>query len=119
MAAVPLLRDRFQALVDRYVFGIKHSAEEVIGIVSERIPTAFDREVLGRVVAEEILPTLLIRQSALYLFEEGRQETLYEQAVPGGAPEPTRARTCRRCSRRAAATCRRAPAIPRSPGCGW
>jgi PAS domain S-box-containing protein len=90
MAAVPLLRDRFQALVDRYVFGIKHSPEEVIGIVSERIPTAFDREALGRVVAEEILPTLLIRQSALYLLEEGRKETLYEQAVPAGAPEPTR-----------------------------
>jgi PAS domain S-box-containing protein len=89
MAAVPLLRDRFQALVDRYVFGIKHSPEEVIGIVSSRIPTAFDREILGRVVAEEILPTLLIRQSALYLFAEGRQETLYEQALPAGAPNPT------------------------------
>jgi PAS domain S-box-containing protein len=88
MAAVPMLRDRFQALVDRYVFGIKHSADEVIGIVSARIPTAFDRQVLGRVVAEEILPTLLIRQSALYLFGEGHQETLYEQAVPGGAPKP-------------------------------
>ena len=49
MAAVPLLRDRFQALVDRYVFGIKHTPEEVIGIVSERIPTAFDREVLHRI----------------------------------------------------------------------
>ncbi|HEY0515093.1 MAG TPA: ATP-binding protein [Thermoanaerobaculia bacterium] len=91
MAAVPLLRDRFQALVDRYVFGIKHSPEEVIGIVSERIPTAFDREILGRVVAEEILPTLLIRQSALYLFEEGRQEILYEQAVPADSPKPTKA----------------------------
>ncbi len=88
MAAVPLLRDRFQALVDRYVFGIKHSPEEVIGIVSSRIPTAFDREVLARVVAEEILPTLLIRQSALYLFAEGRQEALYEQALPAGAPNP-------------------------------
>jgi two-component system cell cycle sensor histidine kinase/response regulator CckA len=88
MAAVPVLRDRFQALVDRYVFGIKHSADEVIGIVSARIPKAFDRQVLGRVVAEEILPTLLIRQSALYLFEEGHQEVLYEQAVPGGAPKP-------------------------------
>jgi two-component system, cell cycle sensor histidine kinase and response regulator CckA len=88
MAAVPMLRDRFQALVDRYVFGIKHSADEVIGIVSARIPTAFDRQVLGRVVAEEILPTLLIRQSALYLFGEGQQETLYEQAVPGGVPKP-------------------------------
>jgi signal transduction histidine kinase/CheY-like chemotaxis protein len=89
MAAMPLLRDRFQALVDRHVFGIKHSAEDVIGIVSARIPTAFDREVLGRVVAEEILPTLLIRQSALYLFEDGRLETLYEQSVPADAPKPT------------------------------
>ncbi len=84
MAAVPLLRDRFQALVDRHVFGIKHSPEEVIDLVSARIPTAFDREVLAGVVGEEILPTLLIRQSALYLFGEGSVEVLYEQAVPGG-----------------------------------
>jgi len=87
MAAVPILRDRFQALVDRHVFGIKHSAEEVIGIVSARIPTAFDREVLAAVVAEEILPTQLIRQSALYLFAEGRVEVLYEQAVPAGGKD--------------------------------
>jgi PAS domain S-box-containing protein len=91
MAAVPLLRDRFQALVDRHVFGIKHSPEEVVGIVSERIPKAFDREILGSVVAEEILPTLLIRQSALYLFEEGRKETLYEQSLPSGASKPAMA----------------------------
>ncbi|HEY9420745.1 MAG TPA: PAS domain S-box protein, partial [Thermoanaerobaculia bacterium] len=88
VAATPLLRDWFQRLVDRYVFGIKHSDEEIIEIVSERIPTAFDREALAGVVADEILPTLLIRQSALYLFEEGRKETLYEQALPG-AGEPT------------------------------
>jgi PAS domain S-box-containing protein len=89
VAATPLLRDRFQGFVDRHVFGIKHKAEEVIGLVSSRIPSAFDREVLARVVANEILPTLLIRQSALYLLEEGRKETLYEQAVPLGEPEPT------------------------------
>ncbi|HSS49167.1 MAG TPA: ATP-binding protein [Thermoanaerobaculia bacterium] len=88
VAATPLLRDRFQSFVDHHVFGIKHRAEEVIGLVSERIPTAFDREVLARVIANEILPTLLIRQSALYLFEEGRKETLYVQAVPAGEPEP-------------------------------
>ncbi|HEV2843703.1 MAG TPA: PAS domain S-box protein, partial [Thermoanaerobaculia bacterium] len=82
VAATPLLRDWFQRLVDRYIFGIKHSDEEVIEIVSERIPTAFDREALARVVADEILPTLLIRQSALYLFEEEGKETLYEQALP-------------------------------------
>lgn len=84
VAATPLLRDWFQRLVDRYIFGIKHSDEEVIEIVSERVPTAFDREALARVVADEILPTLLIRQSALYLFGDGGKETLYEQAVPAG-----------------------------------
>jgi two-component system, cell cycle sensor histidine kinase and response regulator CckA len=89
VAATPLLRDRFQGFVDRHIFGIKHTAEEVVGIVSSRIPTAFDREVLARVIADEILPTLLIRQSALYLFEEERSETLYVQAVPAGDPEPT------------------------------
>src|SRR5262249_22109128 len=87
MAAVPLLRDRFQTLVDRHVFGIKHSPEEVIDLVSARIPTAFDRDVLAGVVAEEILPPLVIRQSTLYLFGEGSLEVLYEQAVPdGGTP---------------------------------
>lgn len=88
VGVTPLLRDRFQAVVDRYVFGIKHSAEEVIEIVSERVPTAFDREALAGVVADEVLPTLLIRQSALYLFEEERKVTLYEQALPEGG-EPT------------------------------
>ncbi len=89
VALTPFLRDRFQQWVDRHVFGIKHSAEDVIGLVSERIPTAFDRDVLAGVLAEEILPALLIRQSALYLLEDGRREALYEQSVPPGEPEPT------------------------------
>jgi len=88
VAATPLLRDRFQTWVDRHVFAIKHSAEEVIGLVSERIPTAFDRDVLARVIADEILPALLIRQSALYLFKDGRTATLYQQALPRDEPVP-------------------------------
>jgi PAS domain S-box-containing protein len=84
-----LLRSRFQALVDRHIFGIRHSPDEVIDLVSERIPTAFDRSALAHVLTEEILPSLLIRQSALHLLErppEDGLETLYEQAVPTGEP---------------------------------
>ncbi|HET9225135.1 MAG TPA: ATP-binding protein, partial [Thermoanaerobaculia bacterium] len=80
-----VLRARFQSLVDRHIFGIRHSPDEVIDLVSERIPTAFDREALARVLSDEILPTLLIRQSALYLLERPPRdglETLYEQGVP-------------------------------------
>jgi two-component system, cell cycle sensor histidine kinase and response regulator CckA len=88
VSVAPFLRNRFQGLVDRHVFGIRHSPEEVIAIVSERIPTAFNRAVLARAIVEEILPTLLIRQSALYVVEASRQETLYAQAVPPDEPEP-------------------------------
>ncbi len=79
-----ILRDSFQDLVDRHIFGIRYSSERVIELVSERIPTAFDRSILARVVSAEILPTLLIRQAALYLFEPSGEgaETLFEQAVP-------------------------------------
>jgi PAS domain S-box-containing protein len=91
VGSTPLLRPRFQSLVDRHVFGIRHEPEEVIAIVSERVPTAFDRETLKGVIAEEILPTLLIRQSALYLFEGPRIEVLSEHHIPRGEPEPTAA----------------------------
>ncbi len=115
MAAVPFLRDRFQALVDRHVFGIKHSAEEVIDLVSARIPTAFDREVLAGLVAEEILPTLLIRQSVLYLFAEGGLEVLYEQAVPAGG-QPLTQEDLRAALGQSG---RYLPAGPGAPHLGW
>ncbi|MEA2558707.1 MAG: two-component system, cell cycle sensor histidine kinase and response regulator CckA [Acidobacteriota bacterium] len=84
-----LLHGRFQALVDRHIFGIRHSPDEVIDLVSERIPTAFDRSALAEVLVQEILPSLLIRQSALHLLErppEDGLETIYEQGVPPGDP---------------------------------
>jgi PAS domain S-box-containing protein len=91
VGSTPILRPRFQTLVDRHIFGIRHEPEEVIGIVSERVPTAFDRETLKGIIAEEILPTLLIRQSALYLFDGPRIEALSEYHLPPGEPEPTAA----------------------------
>ncbi|HZY31594.1 MAG TPA: GAF domain-containing protein [Candidatus Methylomirabilis sp.] len=79
LTTTPFLRSRFQTTVDRHVFGVRHSPEEVIDLVSERIPTAFDRGVLARVTAEEIVPALLIRQSVLYLLDSDRIECLYAQ----------------------------------------
>lgn len=86
----PSLHDRFQTLVDRHVFGIRHTHEEVVGLVAEKIPRAFDRSVLGATLVNEILPTLLVRQSALYLFADHGVETLYSQGLPSGEPPPDR-----------------------------
>jgi len=85
-AGTPLLREPFQKLVDHHVFGLRHAPDEVIDLVSERIPQAFDREVLARLLMDEILPTLLIRQSALYLFSGTRHEAVYEQGLPAAEP---------------------------------
>jgi len=85
-AGTPLLREPFQKLIDHHVFGLRHAPDEVMDLVSERIPVAFDREVLARLLMDEILPTLLIRQSALYLFAGTRHETVYEQGLPAGEP---------------------------------
>ncbi len=86
----PGLHDRFQSLVDRHVFGIRHTQEDVVSLVAEKIPRAFDRSVLGTTLVDEILPTLLVRQSALYLFAEEGVETLYSQGLPSGEPTPDR-----------------------------
>jgi PAS domain S-box-containing protein len=89
VVATPALRGRFQNLVDRHVLGIRHSPDEVIDLVSERIPQSFDRAVLAQVVSREIVPSLLVRQSALYLLEDSETVTLYEQGLPGGESKPT------------------------------
>ena len=86
----PSLHDRFQTLVDRHVFGIRHTQEEVVGLVAEKIPRAFDRSVLGKTLVDEILPTLLVRQSALYLFADAGVETLYSQGLPSDEAAPDR-----------------------------
>ncbi|HXU44421.1 MAG TPA: ATP-binding protein [Thermoanaerobaculia bacterium] len=87
----PPLRDRFQTLVDRHVFGIRHTPGEVVRLIAEKIPRAFDREVLSRALEREILPTLLVRQSALHLATGATVETLYTQGLPAATREPSRA----------------------------
>jgi two-component system cell cycle sensor histidine kinase/response regulator CckA len=82
----PLLREPFQKLIDRHVFGVRHTPEEVINLVAERVPLAFDRAMLARMLMDDVLPTLLIRQSALHLFAAGQHEVLYEQGLPADEP---------------------------------
>ena len=91
VTAAPALRGRFQAFVDRHVFGIRHLPEQVVELVSARVSSAFDRETLARVVVDQVLPALLIRCSALYLFAEERAEPLFEHDLPPDAAAPAAA----------------------------
>lgn len=80
----PTLRAWFQREVDRRVFGIEYSAEEVISLFAERIPKAFDRAILRKIILNEVLPALMIRQSALYFFEKENSdfETICATPLP-------------------------------------
>ncbi|NJO56472.1 MAG: hypothetical protein HC834_09250 [Rhodospirillales bacterium] len=87
VAAAPAARREFQMAVDKLIYGISYQPDEVVSLFAARIPAAFERSSLVRIVRDEILPTLMVRQSALYLHsDEGDAEVVYEQAVPSGTP---------------------------------
>ncbi|HEX5759369.1 MAG TPA: ATP-binding protein [Thermoanaerobaculia bacterium] len=117
VAVAPALRRGFQTLVDRHVFGIRHTPKEVVELVSARIPGVFDRATLARVIVDEILPALLIRRSALYLFSGDEAETLYEQDLPPAEAAPDAA-ALRPLLAHAGACPPPAPDLP-APRFGW
>lgn len=80
-----VLYGKFQRWIDRRVFSIKYTPHEVISAFAAKIPAAFNREILRGVITDEILPTLLIRQSALYESIDDEIVVVYEQNVPDGS----------------------------------
>ena len=87
VAAAPVMRRSFELAVDKVIYGIRYRPEEVISLFAARIPAAFNRVILVRVILDEILPTLMVRQSALYLEDEDSGcEVVYEQEVTDGSP---------------------------------
>jgi PAS domain S-box-containing protein len=84
--AATLLRRPFQRLVDRRVFGIRHAPEEVVALVAERVPRAFDRRLLSDLLASDVLPALLVRESALIVRGQG-PEVLYARGVEAPGAE--------------------------------
>ena len=71
----------FQKQVDHRIFGIKYTHHEVISAFAARIPAAYNLTILRGVIIDEILPTLMIRKSALYELNQDVIEVIYEQEV--------------------------------------
>ncbi len=59
------LRQRFVRIIDRLAYGAEHNPDELIRAFANRIPQAVTRDDLVALLAREIMPSLLIRQSAL------------------------------------------------------
>ncbi|MEM8997336.1 MAG: response regulator, partial [Acidobacteriota bacterium] len=77
----PSFRRHFQMWIDRRIFGIRYSPDELIRNFATRIPMATDRAALRRSLVDDVLPQLMIRQSALVVIDHDEHELLYAQGV--------------------------------------
>ena len=76
---------RFYRFVESHLLGIPLASTGLIEQYATRITTTLDREGLARLLTEEVLPSLLIRQSALVYAEvTGTPSLLYLQGVTEG-----------------------------------
>lgn len=72
----------FQKLVERRLLRIPLPAPRLTEAFASRITTSLDLPSLTRLLTHEVLPSLLVRQSALLHFESpGRAEVLYQNDV--------------------------------------
>ncbi|HYN87742.1 MAG TPA: ATP-binding protein, partial [Ardenticatenaceae bacterium] len=56
---------RFRRLVEQHLLGIPLPPTQLVAVYASRIPTSLERPVLVRLLTDEVLPSLLIRQSAI------------------------------------------------------
>jgi signal transduction histidine kinase len=67
--AAPAAYARFQRVVSWVAYGSRHNPEEILRVLAGKIPAARDRDALVRLLADDVAPSLLIQQSALFLLE--------------------------------------------------
>ncbi|MCG8461701.1 MAG: ATP-binding protein, partial [Holophagales bacterium] len=89
VAITPHLRRAFRRYVDHRVFGIHHEPQEILSHFAEHLPNGFDGGELRRTLESEVMPALMIRQSALFVFQRPEPHTsssecelIYRQGVP-------------------------------------
>jgi signal transduction histidine kinase/ActR/RegA family two-component response regulator len=70
MSAAPAVQGRFQRWFENLAYGARYDPDEILTRFSENLPTASDPEKLVHLIADEITPSLFVRQSALYLLDD-------------------------------------------------
>jgi len=66
----------FKRWIDRAIFGIHYDLENVVATFTQRIPKVRDMAALRDLVVNELLPSLMIRESLLCITEKGSSKPL-------------------------------------------
>jgi len=81
--AIPPLMRRMQHALNRLAYGTVHDPDDILRVFARQIPSALNRNAMKLSLTKDILPAMLIRQSALLLFsEEGEIDVMYAERVP-------------------------------------
>jgi signal transduction histidine kinase len=67
----------FQHFVDRHILGIRLPPTHLLETYSERITTSLEKTSLVRLITNEVLPSLFIRESALVRLEDDKHIAAY------------------------------------------
>jgi PAS domain S-box-containing protein len=74
----PIL-SRYQKWINKLAYGTTHNPDDLIRLFASRIPLTRKQKDLVMLLENEFLPSLLIRESAMLLLAEGKQQILYVQ----------------------------------------
>ncbi len=76
------VRPHFQRWVNRLAYGARHDPDEIFVVFAGRIPGITERHALAELLTQEILPSLLIRESALIVeSNKGTEQVLYWESA--------------------------------------
>lgn len=75
------LQSRYQRLVDWLAYGTRYDPDEIIHVFAQRIPNATDFASLTQLLASNLFPSLLIRQTALYMISDSEATLVYSTGL--------------------------------------
>jgi HD-GYP domain-containing protein (c-di-GMP phosphodiesterase class II) len=82
----PPLRTRFERWFDSAVYGIHHDPHEIVRDFALQLPAAFEPAQLARLLSRDVMPSLLIRESALYQKAENDYALFYADGIEACEP---------------------------------
>ncbi|UCG24228.1 MAG: PAS domain S-box protein [Chloroflexota bacterium] len=81
--AIPPLVRRMQDAVNRLAYGTEHDPDDILRVFASQIPSTLNRNTMTVSLTKDILPSMLIRQSALVLdSDDGELDLMYAERVP-------------------------------------
>ena len=82
MLAAFAVRPPFERFMNRVVYGTSYDPEHIVQQFANAIPRALNPTYLSDLLTNQVMPSLLIRQSALYWLADEQAQRVYTEPIP-------------------------------------